>query len=846
MNNLWKVIFSVSIHLLAGRLSAQTRLIRGHITDRATGDDLRNASIFYTEGHQGTRADSSGRFELTVGEGKVSLVISMVDYTTEKIVVPAGKSDTILVALAPQIQNLSLVVVSNKHGKYRNKNNPAVELIRQVIANKDSNRAAAVEFSSYREYEKVELSLLGIPFKNPDSRLAKPYQFLFEHPDTSEGDTTKLYPVYLEEQLSDVHHRKDPARTSRSLVAEKKVDFGDLVDTKGISNYMHALFTDIDIYDNNIFLFTNQFLSPIANAAPTYYEFFLGDTVLVKGERLVRLNFLPRNPDDLLFRGYLYVSLDGRYSVERVYLTISQKINLNFIKNLHILEEFEKTDDGRYYLVSSDAAANFSFTGGKKGIHGRKYVNFSGLVTGVPIPDSVFNAADAARDTAGAQSRSDAYWENHRPIPLMQGEARVYGNIDSLSHLHAFIRAKDLVNLLAAGYKSAGKFEIGPANAFYSFNSVEGFRLRFGGRSTPKFSDRVYLDGYGAYGFTDHRWKYDAGVAYSFNKVPTFGYPLHYLKAEFTRDMKIPGQELQSITENSFLLSFKRGKDDKWLYNDIFKLNYKQELSNHLSYDLGFKYWKQAPAGSIYYLQPKGSGYDSLRNIRVSQFSALIRWAPHEKFYQGRVYRVPFTNQYPILTFQYIGAVKNLFGSNYSYQNLNLNIFKRFYLSTFGYTNVTLSGGYIAGKLPFPLLQIAPANQTYAYQPDSYNLMNFLEFVSDHYTGLDVEHHFNGFIFNKIPLLKRLKWREIIEAKLLYGGLRPENDPSHDPALMRFPFADHQNTTFALGNQPYLEGGVAIGNIFKFLRVDAIERFSYLSHLLVPRYGIRFQLFFDY
>jgi hypothetical protein len=210
------------------------------------------------------------------------------------------------------------------------------------------------------------------------------------------------------------------------------------------------------------------------------------------------------------------------------------------------------------------------------------------------------------------------------------------------------------------------------------------------------------------------------------------------------------------------------------------------------------------------------------------------------------VYRVPFPNQYPVFSLQYAAGIKGLFNGHFSYQNINLNIFKRFYLSPLGYTDMTLLGAYISGRLPFPLLQIIPANQTYGYQPNSYNLMNFLEFVSDHYVGLNAEHHFNGFIFNKVPFLKRLKWREIVTGKILYGGLRAENNPVHDPSLPKFPVINGQTSTFGLGNQPYIEGGVGIGNIFKILRVDAIERFSYMDHPMVPRYGVRFLFVFDY
>lgn len=771
----------------------------------------------------------------------------MVGYTSRTISGLSPDRDTLTVALSPEAEKMTQVVVTNKReGKYHNKNNPAVELIRKVIANKENNRPESFDYATYEEYDKLEISLRDVDARKFNKRLLKPYQFLFQHPDTLAGDTSRYYPVYLEEKVSDNYYRKKPERHRQVVTAEKKVDYGDLVDTRGLSTYVNTLLADVDIYDNNILLFTNQFLSPLAGSAPTYYEFFLGDTVVIDGEKLVRLNFQPRNPDDLLLRGMFYVTLDGNYAVERVAITLSKRINLNFIRNFHIRQQFIRTPRGHFYRVSSDASADFTISSKSRGIHGRKYLSYAHLQTGIPIPDSIFKGPVPAEPSVSALSRSDAYWEQHRQEPLSPGEVRVYANIDSLRHLRSFIRAKDLINLVVAGYKNAGPVEIGPVNTFYSFNPVEGFRLGLGGRTTPLLSKRIWLDGYGAYGFGDQRWKYDLGVAYSFNKLSDYGYPQHYLKVNYQHDVKIPGQELQFVQDNSFLSSFKRGVDNIYLYNDILRVDYMHELPNHLSYGFGFKYWAQQPAGAIDYIQPKKGFIDTIDNLVTSQFSAQIRWAPHEKFYQGRVYRIPFPNQYPIFSLQYIAGVKGLFGGRYSYEDVNLSVFKRFYLSTFGYTDVTVSGAYVMGRLPFPLLQILPANQSYIYQPDSYNLMNFLEFVSDHYVGADIEHHFNGFIFNKIPVLKRLKWREILTAKVLYGGLRPENDPSKNARLMRFPLIYGQASTFALGRQPYIEAGFGIGNIFKLLRVDFIERFSYLDHPNVAQYGVRFQLKFDY
>jgi hypothetical protein len=846
MNTPKKTSFSLFFLFYCSCLWSQNHVLSGNIIDSNSHEPLKSASILNKTTNRGKRSDSLGRFVITVGPGKVTLEISMIGYLSKTVSLANADTSNLVIDLAPDAQKMGAVTFTYKKGKYRNKDNPAVELIRKVIAKKDQNRPEAVGSATFEEYDKLELSLKDVDPKAFNKRIYKPYRFMFDHPDTLAGDTSLLYFVYLEEKTSQNYMQKRPPRSLQIVTADKKVDYGDLIDTKGLSNYMNSLFTDIDIYNSNIMLFTNQFLSPVASTSPTFYEFFLGDTILSNGQKLVRLNFIPRNPDDLLFRGMFYITLDGNYAIEKVSMTISKKINLNFIKNLHIHQEFQKTPSGHYYRVKYDVSADFSLSQKGKGIHGRKLISYDHLAIDPPIGDSVFTRIDHSADANDTLSKPEYYWQEHRQEPLTPGEALVYTNVDSLAHLKTFIRTKDLVNVFIAGYKSAGKFEIGPAGTFYSFNSVEGLRLSVGGRSTPSFSKRIYLNGYVAYGFNDQSWKYNAGVAYSFNKKSVFGYPLDYIKFNFFHDLRQPGKDLQNVQANSFLASFKRGYDDILVSNDIYRLDYVKELPSHLSYDFGLEYWSQQPVGSLHFIQPTQFGMDTVTRITTTQVSALFRWAPHEKFYQGRVYRVPFVNQYPIFNFQYILGIKGLLGGEYAFHDIDINIFKRFYLSAFGYTDVNLSAGYLFGNLPFPLMEIVPANQTYVYQSNFYNLMNFAEFVSDQYVGLSLEHHFNGFIFNKIPLIRKLKWREIISAKILYGGVRPENDPDRNPSLMKFPIIHGQLSTFALGSQPYVEGGVGIGNIFKFMRVDAIERFTYLNNPMVPRYGIRFQLLLDY
>jgi uncharacterized protein DUF5686/carboxypeptidase-like protein len=748
----------------------------------------------------------------------------------------------VVIYMKPSSGTLSTVTVKTKKQKYRNKDNPAVELIRKVIDNKSKNRIENSQFAEYEKYEKLQVSLDNISEKVRNGKLTKKYHFLFENADTTMIPGKALLPVYLEEKISHDYFRASPQKSKSIVEAHKRVDFGEFVDMRGVSNYLNRLYADVNIYDNNIPLFTNLFLSPIADMSPTFYMFFIADTVTEDGQKFVRLTFRPRNPNDFLFRGTLYVTLDGNYAVQKFTMFTSKNINLNFVRELRITQDFVKQENGRYLLTKSNVIGDLGIFKKGSGVFGQRVVSYKNFVFNKPIPDSIFKGPPLVDLPAQSGPQQDTFWDSHRHDTLSKAESKVYANIDSLKNMPSFRRLMDYATLLLAGYKQAGFAEIGPASTFYSFNPVEGFRLRFGGRTTPKFSNRLYFESYAAYGFKDEKWKYFFSSTYSLNNKSVYGFPLNYIRASYQHETKIPGQELQFVQEDNLLLSFKRGNNNQWLYNDYFKLNYVYEFGNHFSYDFGVKYWKQQPAGDITYAKTINNINDTIPSITTGEASVQLRWAPNEQFYQGKLYRIPIINKYPIFTLRYIAGIKGLFGGEYNYQNLTLNINKRFYLSQLGYTDVTVEGGYLFGKVPWPLADLPHANQTYAYQLNSYNLMNFLEFVSDHYVSIDVDHYFNGFFFNKIPLMKKLKWREVIEGKLLFGGLRDENNPAKTPGLVNF-----LPTTVMLGNTPYFEAGFGIANIFKLVRLDFIKRFTYLKNPGdVTQYGIRFRTKFDF
>lgn len=796
-----------------------------------------------------TRTDADGRFTISTTASHNTLQFSYVGYKSEFVTITPAQSQEISVKLMPEATNLNEVVVTaGKRPRYRNKENPAVELIRKVIDNKAINRGERYQAIEFEQYERMMFSLSNLSEKFKKKRLFRNYQFLFEEQDSTKIGGKNILPVYMEEKLSQHYLQRDPDKKKTIVLANKQVNFDNaLIDNKGLSQYFERMYADIDIYANNISLLSNQFLSPIADASPTFYKFFITDTIKTQQPNLVELSFIPRNNTDFLFEGKMYVTLDGTYAVKNAYLTVNKNINLNFVRALEATLNFEKNSDNRYHLGKSNLVVDFGINQNKGGgFTGERTVAYTKYKINNPQPEQVFQG-DAVVVAPEAAKKSDEFWASSRADTLSEANLKVYRNIDTLNNMRSFQKTMDLVTLLFAGYKDFGPFEVGPVNTFYSFNDVEGLRLRVGGRTTTALSKRYYFETYAAYGLRDEKWKYFLSGTYSLNNKSVYTFPQHYLRASFQRDTKIPGQELQFVQENNFLLSFKRGENNVLLYNDFYRLEYMKEYENHFSYNVTLKKWTQRPGGVLAFTNFLDGQPNLIDNITTSEIGISLRYAPHEKFYQGKLYRTPIIDKYPVYNLRYAAGLDDVLGGDYSYHNINASIEKRFYLSQLGFSDVIVEGGYIFGKLPYPLLTIHRANQTYAFQLRSYNLMNFMEFVSDRYASLNIDHNFNGFFFNKVPLLKKLKLREIASFKIIYGGLRDENNPNRDASLLQFPVnSEGVKTTYSLNREPYLEGSLGIGNIFKLFRVDVVKRFSYLDHPVVSEYGIRAMVKFDF
>ncbi|WP_028297843.1 DUF5686 and carboxypeptidase-like regulatory domain-containing protein [Olivibacter sitiensis] len=818
---------------------AQVR-ITGRVTDAITGKGVSAVTVRMLHTSIGAATDSAGYYAISTGVSTGTLQFTALGFRSVTKSLPEGSVVEVNVQLEQNINQLHEVEIGTKRPIPKH-DRSAAELIRKVIGRKKQNRMLRFDAISFQTYEKLMIAFADIPRVLANSSLSKGYRFALENVDTVSVPGRALVPVYLGESFA-LHFKGRFPKINRTLVtAEQKTKLDErYVNNENLNTYFDFLNKEVDIYDNDILILGRPFLSPIAESALLFYNYYVTDTVDVNGAGFVEVTFLPRNDKDRLFSGKLHVSMDGNYAIGQADLSVDDKVNVNWLKSIRIFQRFGQ-QEGAYLPESCEITTVMSVGKEKGGVVGQLNVIYSDYDTKGDVPPELkykaYMSYDAKKDTL-----SEAEWARRRPIPLSTAEANTYSNIDSLSSSPSFIRTLRLGYLATKGYWYQGPVEFGPFGRIVHHNQQEGTRIRLGGRITPELSDKYYLEGYMAYGFGDRQFKYYAGGAYTLNRREVGRYPSHYLQVSLQKEVNQPGEKLGFNHKDEFLRSFRRGNQDYWLYNTVFNLGHVVEFGNHWMLQTHYSAHKQRPAGNIHFFSAANTN-DTLRAVKTSELGVLLRWAPYEEFFQQKLDRKYLTNKHPIFTFSYNMGIKGLLGGEYNYHALRFNVSKRFWLSQLGLADVNLGAGYIFGALPFPLLDIPTANQTYLTVPDAFDLMNSMEFVNDQFIKMTVRYRMLGFVFNKIPLLSRLKWRETSQLSVLYGGLRNENLPEYNPEVFRFPtYSNNVPATFEMGKKPYMEWSIGIENIFKLLRIEYVRRLSYLDHPNIDGSGIRFTI----
>lgn len=832
------IVILISL-LLTGagfQISAQPlTVVKGKVVDATSKQPLFTASVSFIGSDVGTTTAADGSFELSTRVTVDSIFISYLGYEPRTLAIRRGTTQEVEIALQPTSTMLGAVDVTAEKERYRRKGNPAVELIRKVIAHKDENRLDRLDHYSYRKYEKLQLNLSNVSKKMTQSKWLKGVDFVFEHLDTTaEGQV--LLPVFFQETDSRVYYRKSPEAKKEYRSGLKVTNFDDETTNETIYHLTQRLYQRVDIYQNQVTLFDRQFVSPLASIAPTFYRFYIVDTVDFKGQRVINLAFVPGSRFDPGFEGNLFVTLDSAYRVIGLEMGVLETANLNFVKGVHLQQEFERRDSV-WVVARDELEAELEVSEGLIGFSGHKVTILHDYRFAAAEDPSVYEQpGEEVIVLEEADQRNENYWLDARPQRLTNKETAIYQMVDTLKNTPLLKTVVTSIKALSMGYIRAGPVDIGSILTFLSFNEIEGWRLKLGGKTNGDFHDRLHLRGYLAYGTRDRRLKFSTGLRYAFEEG-FHPFPRHFLALKVERDNQFPGQFTNLVSADNFFLSFRTGVADKMLAYDQVRVDYFKQFPSNFSVNLIADRKNQEAAGNWRFDYYEESDQPATRgSIATMETSVVLQYAPNAKFFEGAHLRYMMPGRHPVFDLGYTHGWEGLLGGTFAYHRLELGISKRFFLAGMGYTDLYFNGGKVWGKgLPYILLHIPRANQTFAFQSRAYNVMNFMEFITDQYLSAQFSHNFDGYLLGKVPILRRLKLRAIVGFKALYGRLSDANNPELDPSLIQFPVnAAGVPETYALQNAPYLEFSAGVGNIFKFFRVDYVRRLNYLNHPNLP------------
>jgi len=815
------------ILLCGGSIVGQKTVVSGTVTDGETKEPVPYALVYFVSTKSGTTTDENGKYKIETYYSSDSLRCQSVGYTpvTRRI-----KQGTTLIIDFQIISatTLGTVVIKPKEGK-----NPAIELVKNILNNKKINNREKLDAYNYEAYNKVEFDLNNITEEFQSRKIFKPFAFVFDGVDTT--DQKPYLPVFMTESISDFYFKRDP-KTTKEIIKATKVSG---VENQSINQFLGDMYQNVNIYDNEIVVFNKSFTSPISAYCLGFYDYGLVDSAWIDNKWCYLLQFFPRRKQELLFFGEMWVN-DSTYAIKSVEATIAEGANINWIKTFSVKQEYDQVEKEVWMLTRDELLIDFNVSNKQLGVYGRKTSTYTDFVINTPKEEGFYSGVSDIIVNKDASEKDDSFWEQNRHIALTADEMLIYHMVDTLKSLPQFKTVADIITLFVSGYRIVGNFELGPYYTFYSFNPIEGNRVRFGGRTSNKFSTRLMLDGYLAYGFRDERFKYGGGFIYMLGKNPRMA-----VGASAKRDMEQLGQADGAFREDNVLSSlFRRNPANK--LTDVTELTgyFEREWLFGFSNKLIFTHRVLKPAGDRYRyvrFEPQLSNEQEVSALITSEVTLYTRFAYKEKFVYGQFERVSLGTKYPTLEVSYTKAAPGLMGAQFDYQRLVARISDKMRFGPFGYLNLTLEGGKIYGSLPYPMLMMHQGNETFFYDEASYNTMNFFEFVSDEWASIWASYHAEGLVFNKIPFMRRLKWREVVSAKALVGGYDERNDAILSRDFNYDGVADIYTLT-----KPFVEAALGIENIFKVLRVDALWRLSYLDNPNIVRFGIRAKLQVDF
>lgn len=847
-----KKILILFLLILSQAVGAQT--ITGVVVEEATGDTIPFPSVQYKKEKIATSGNAYGRFSIKRLNGE-RLTFSAVGYQELTILIGPNTPSEMRITLKTDTKQLKGVTVKSKRSKYSRKNNPAVELMKRVIAAKKRTDLANHDYYQFNKYQKITLAINDIKPTELENEKLKKKKWLINQIETCPYNNKLILPLSVDETVTRNIYRKDPKTEKSIIMGQSSSGVNDLIETGDIlNNVLKDVFTDVDLYDDQIRLLQYPFTSPIGKDAVSFYRYYIVDTVYVDRDKCYHLQFLPNNQQDFGFRGEIWILADSTLHVKRCNLTLPKKSDVNFVDNLQIIQEYTRLPEGEWALTTDDMFVEMSIA---------KFLTKAIVIRTTrmsdyafdELPDKLFKGKTKVLHESNAMMRDEAFWDKYRSVELTKSESSMDAFINNLSQQKAFkyiiFGVKAFIeNFVETGSQNhPSKVDIGPINTMISSNFIDGVRTRISAQTTANLNPHWFLSGYYARGWDSHKNYYKGELTYSFNKKEYLPreFPKRTLTFTSTYDVCSPSDKFMHTDKDNVFTALKWTKVEKMMFYNRQQLSFEREEEWGFRTTISLKTEENEACGDLFFKPLSMVGMENAMNgqgkFRTTEARIELRYAPGETFINTKQRRLPVNLDAPVFTLSHTTGIKGFLGGDYDYNFTEASIYKRLWLNSWGKIDILAKGGIQWNKVPFPLLIMPAANLSYIISDETFNMINNMEFLNDRYASLDVSWDLNGKIFNRIPLLKKLKWREWLGIKCLWGTLTDKNNPTlaanaGDGTLMEFP----EGSYIMDNKRPYIELIAGIHNIFKIIHIQYVHRLNYNHLPTATKNGVRLMM----
>ncbi|MGY3791396.1 DUF5686 family protein [Aquimarina sp. 433] len=805
---------------------AQTK-VSGYVYD-SNKQAVPFANIVFVNSTIGTITDENGKFYMESDENHSSIKVSFLGFQTKTVKLTKRTTYNMEVVLEEEAASLDEVVIYK--GKTSKKNNPAIDILRKIWENRRENGVKKFKQYNYDKYEKLEFDLNTIDSALVNSRIFNGMEFIFEDIDTSRITGKTYLPIFLNEAISKVYGDNEINEFKEVLKGNKNAGFSD---NQTLIAFVKDLYSDYNIYDNYLKFFDKSFTSPLSRTGINVYNYVLTDSAYIGNKWCYNIVYYPRRKNELTFKGDFWVN-DTTWAIKEINLEVTKSANINWVKDLYIEQEFDVLNDSIFLITKDYFQSDFAFNKKEKsrGVYGKRTTLYDNYKFDQK-KDKKFYQSQVDPYNQDIYNRDDSFWANARMEELNKDEKKVYKLLDTLRTVKAFKRLYNVGTILATGYVEFNGWDFGPLFSTVGFNAIEGFRLRAGGRTYFTANDRWRIEGYGAYGLRDNKFKYGVSGKYLVDRksrlIVSAGNrrDVEQLGASLTNTNDVEGRSLAS---SSIVAT---GDNNRLTSINLSAFSMQIEPRKNFTIGVTGSYRTLKPADrdlfSLDFFDPDTGEVKS--EITQAEIATTLAYYPGRKTTGYGVDKITVNDgDYAQLFLNYSVGLDHILESDFEYQKVQFFYRQPWNIGGFGVLNSSIELGKTFGEVPLGLLSVVPGNQTYLSIQNTFPLLNFYEFVTDTYAAVHIEHNFNGRIFSRIPLLRKLNLRELVGVRGVWGELSDENITLDASGFLQ--------TVGAPDEEIYWEYSVGVGNIFKIFRIDFHFRGNYFDNPDARDFGV--------